>query len=341
MPHRANERGHLDYEVDGYERIMSAFYENQFLWAGALLGAGLTAVAAPLRSADVPAEPMWVLHVDCDALRPTSVGHYLIGEMEKPDAQGQLAAFQTLFSFDPRKELHGLTLYSSSNAPDDGLLLVYADFDPERLVTLAKAAKDSQSTPYKAHVIYNWLDQRKQAANGVPPRTYAAIAGKRLVVFGQQEKRVAEALDVLDQATPNLAASKALANLGTTGNGCFIEASARKLKLADSTPTAAVARLAKSLSLRVGETNRQVTATLSMEANDEGIATQAATVVQGLLAMVRLQKDKPEAGRLAEALSLKQAGATVVATLVMPAAEVVGLLRTETEKKARQEPEKN
>jgi hypothetical protein len=305
-----------------------------------VLAAGMAAEAAPLRSADVPAEPAWVLHVDCDAMRSTSVGHYLIAEMEKPDAQGKLAAFQTLFSFDPRKELHGLTLYSTGKGPDDGLLLVYADFDPERLVTLAKAAKDSQSTPYKSHVIYNWLDQRKQATNGATARTYAAIAGKRLVVFAQQEKRVTEALDVLDGAVPNLSASKALPNLGTTGNGCFIEACARKLQLADSTPTAAVARLAKSLFLRVGETNRQVTATLSMEASDEGIAKQAATVVQGLLAVVKLQKDKPEAGRLAEALSLKQDGATVVATLAMPAAEVVGLLRTDTEKKAQQKPEK-
>ena len=101
---------------------------------------------------------MWVLHVDCDGMRPTAIGQFLLAEMDKPEAQAKFAAFQTIFNFDPRKQLHGLTLYSTGKAPEDGVLLVYADFDPERLVTMAKAAKDYQSTTYKQHVIHNWID---------------------------------------------------------------------------------------------------------------------------------------------------------------------------------------
>ena len=52
--------------------------------------AGLPASAGPLQRADVPAEPAWVLHVDCDSLRPTAIGQYLLTEMEKPDARGQV-----------------------------------------------------------------------------------------------------------------------------------------------------------------------------------------------------------------------------------------------------------
>ena len=44
------------------------------LCAGALLGLGLSAVASPLLRTDVAAEPAWVAHVACDALRPTAVG---------------------------------------------------------------------------------------------------------------------------------------------------------------------------------------------------------------------------------------------------------------------------
>ena len=139
--------------------------------------AGLPAWAGPLQRADVPAEPAWVLHLDCDSLRPTAIGQYILSEMEKPEAQAKLAAFQTIFNFDPRKQLHGLTLYSTGKAPEDGVLLVYADFDADRLVTLAKAAKDYQSTTYKQHVIHNWIDDKKKAKHGVKPRVYAAIQG--------------------------------------------------------------------------------------------------------------------------------------------------------------------
>jgi hypothetical protein len=308
--------------------------------AGALATIGVTAMAAPLQRADVPAEPMWVLHVDCDALRPTAVGHYLLAEMDKPDAQAKFAVFQTLFSFDPRKQLHGLTLYSSGKAPEDGVLLVYADFDAERLVTLAKAATDSRSTAYKQHVIYNWIDDKKKAKNGVKPRTYAAVQGNRAVIFSQQETRVAQALDVLDRATANLSSSGVFPQLGASGDTSFIAASARKLELPDSTPNAAIFRLAKLLRLQVGEANHQIAATLSMETNDEDVAKQAASVVQGLLALAKLQTGKPEASKLADALSLKQDGATVVASLAMPAADVINLLKAEADKQAQKKAEK-
>ena len=298
-------------------------------------------MAAPLQRADVPAEPTWVLHVDCDALRPTAVGQYLLAEMDKPDAQSKFAVFQTLFSFDPRKQLHGLTLYSSGNAPEDGVLLVYADFDPERLVTLAKAAQESRNTTYKQHVIYNWIDDKKKAKNGVKPRTYAAIQGAHVVIFAQQEAWVAKALDVLDRAAPNLSNGNVFPQLGAAGDASFIAASARKLDLPESTPNAAIFRLAKLMRLQVGEANRQVTATLSIETNDEDVAKQVAFVVQGVVALAKLQKEKPEAGKLAEALSLKQDGASVVATLAMPAADAINILKADAERKAQKKAEKD
>ena len=93
--------------------------------------------------------------------------------------------------------------------------------------------------------------------------------------------------------------------------------------------------------LDVGETNRTVTARLNIETSDASVAKQTAAVAQGFLALVKLQRDKPEAGKLAEALSLKQDGASLAATLAMPAADVAALLKSDTDKKAPQKPEKN
>ncbi len=169
-----------------------------------LAAAGLNADGSPLKRADVAADPAWVLHLDCDALRPTTVGQYIQSEMNKPEAQAKLAVFQSLVSFDLRTQLHGLTLYGASDSPKDGVLLIYADFDAERLVNLAKATNDSQSAAYKQHVVYNWLDDHRKAKDGVKPRVYAAIAGNR-IVFGQRQEGVSRALDVLDGAVATLA----------------------------------------------------------------------------------------------------------------------------------------
>ena len=100
------------------------------------------------------------------------------------------------FSFDPRTALRGVTLYSTGAAPEDGVLIVYADFDPGRLTTLAKAAKDYQSAPHRGYIIHNWIDEKKVHKSGGTAWTYAAINGNR-VIFAQKEDRVAKALDAM------------------------------------------------------------------------------------------------------------------------------------------------
>ena len=300
-----------------------------------LAAAGLPAWAGPLQRADVPADPAWVLHVDCDGMRPTAIGQYLLAEMEKPEAQAKFAAFQTIFNFDPRKQLHGLTLYSTGKAPEDGVLLVSADFDADRLVTMAKAAKDYKSTPYKQHVIHNWIDEKKKGKGDVKPRVYAAIQGGHVVIFAQQEARVAQALDVLDRVAPNLAGSGVFPQLGASGGSGFLQAAARKLDFVDGDPNAAFLRLAKTARLQIGEAQGQLKATLNLETSDEAVAQQMASVGQGLLVLMKLQNNNPGSVKLAEALALKQDGAGVVATMAISTDEAIELMKADAARKAQ------
>jgi hypothetical protein len=302
--------------------------------------AGLTAFAGPLQRADVAAEPNLVVHLDCDNLRTSGVGQWLLSEMDKPEAQAKFAAVQVMFNFDPRKQLHGLTLYSNGKTPQDGVLLVYADIDADRLTTMVKAAKEYQSTPYKQHVIHNWLDDNKKASNGVKPRVFASIQSGHIVVIGQQEARVAQALDVLDHTTPNLAGSGVFPQLGVSNSGSLLQAAARKLDLPNSEPSAALFRLAKLARLQVGEAQGQLRGTLNLEASNEEIAQQMVTVGNGLVALMKLQKDNPGSAKLAEALSLKQDGASIVVSLAVPTAEAIEIVKADAARKAQKKAEK-
>src|SRR5271155_3063307 len=187
--------------------IMNSYLSKITLGAGCAGVAGPGAHGAPLRRVDVASDPVWVLHVDCDALRPTAVGQFILSEMDKAGAGSKLAAFEAIFGVDPRKQLHGVTVYSGGQQ-EEGVLLVYADFDPNRLEMLAQSADDPKSTRHNSHVIHSWIDNKKKPKDGVQPRTYAAIEGSR-VIFGQREDVVAAALDVLDGTAANLASSKA------------------------------------------------------------------------------------------------------------------------------------
>jgi hypothetical protein len=314
--------------------LKTAFY------ACGLAAAGLPALAGPFQRADVAAEAAWVVHVDCDSLRPTAIGQYILAEMEKPEAKAKLAEAQAMFSFDPRKQLHGLTLYSTGKVPEEGVLLVHGDFDPDRLITMVSGAQDYQNTPFKKHVIHNWIDDKKKPVKGVMPRVYAAIQGTHIIVFAQQEARVAQALDVLDGASPNLTANGAFPQMGASGSTSIIQAAARRLDLPDSTPHAAILRLAKGARLQVGEGRGKIQAILSLETSDPDVAQQMATVGQGLLALLKLQRDNPGSLKIAEGLSLRQDGAGVVATLAIPTGEVIELMKADAARKAQKQAEK-
>jgi len=292
--------------------------------------------ATPLQRSDIAADPTWVLHLDCDRLRPTAVGQHILAETEKPEAQNKLAAFQAMFKFDLRTQLHGLTLYSVGDTPEEGVLLVYADFDPEHLATIAKGANDYKDLTHNDHVIHSWIDDSKKEKNhGSKSRTYAAAQGSRVLIFGQRQTAVAKALDVLDLSSANLSSSKSFPALES--KTAFLQAAVQKISANGSDPNAAVFRLSKSIRFEIGEDQRQVTAKLQLTANDDDVAKQIASVGQGLVSLMKLQKDRPEASKLAEVLSLKQEASDVIVSFSIPAGDAIGLMKADAARKAKKD----
>lgn len=306
----------------------------KFTFAAAFAGAcSLPLAAAPLQRTDVAATSAWVLHLDLDALRPTVIGQHILSEADKPEAKAKLAIFQTLFNFDLRTQLHGVTLYGSSPAPEDGVLVLYADFDPARLVTLAQAAKDYQSSPHGQNVIHNWIDDKKKPKDGVKPRVFAAIQGNR-VIFGQRGETVARALEVVEGSLQNLSSGTNFSELGVAGNGHFIEAAALKMKLPDGDPNAAILKMSKSVQIVLGESAQQLNGRLTLVADNEEVAGSVQSIMQGLLSLARLQTDKPESVQVANAITLAQDGSRVAGNLILPATEVVKMMKADAARKA-------
>ena len=217
--------------------------------------------------------------------------------------------------------------------------MVYADFDADHLVVLAKGAENYQSSQHNRHIIHSWIDDKKKGKNGIKPRVYAAIQGNR-VIFGQREDRVASALDVLDGAAPSLAGSTAFADLGAAGSPDFIQAAARKMDLPDSDPNAAILKLSKTVQLVLSEKQQQCQGTLTLEAESAEVAGHVLAIAQGLVALMKLQPDKPESAQLANAMVITQDGAKVVGKLVLPASEAVQIMKADAARKAAAKPAK-
>jgi hypothetical protein len=289
--------------------------------------------ASPFNPKDVAADPALLLHVDCDAIRTSSIGKAILSE---PDVKKQLAAVGAFLDFDVSTQLHGLTVYTTEAHPKDGALIVYADFDPKRLLTLAQATEGFQGVTNGSHVIYSWLDHKKKAKEGERPRVFGAIES-HCVVFGQEESHLAEALAVMDGTAPSFS-GKQLPE-AEAGESILLEGVLLKFDFDDANAQAAIFKMSKSVRLKLSEVASNMTAHVRFEAADTNSATQIASIAQGLLALLKLQTSDPDATKLANALAIKQDGPAVGLTISVPSSELTSDLDDlikEGEQKAEQ-----
>jgi hypothetical protein len=292
-----------------------------------VLASSLVALATPLQRTLLPADVAWWVHVDIDRLKQTEVGRFIFGELDKPEAQARFAAFQAIFNFDPRHNLRACVLYGRGQKPEDAVLLLHGGFDAERLLTLARAGQNYQSTPHRHHAVHGWTDRKHAAQEGEKPRRYGAIHPGGWVVMGQTQTRVTEALDVLDGLTPSLASSNDFSQWTVDTSQTAVLAAARRIEGLDADPRAAFLKHSSQYSLAIGETGAALFAEVCLTTNDEATAEQVCAIVHGLKALVTLKRDDPNAAKIASGLSIAQTGAQVVISLQLASAEVVQALQ--------------
>jgi len=295
--------------------------------AGGCLLLAIAAVAGSLQPSNVMSDPVWVVHLDLDSLRQTSIGRQLLVELDKPEAQKKLEAFQSVFNLDPRKDLHGVTLYSATKSEPDGVALAYGDFDSERLLTLVQANQDYEVTAHGTNKIHSWIDEKKKSRDG-DQRTFGAIHGGKVLILGRKESRIAEALDVLNGKQQNLSTNKTFAQLGAGGTGAFLTGGARALELPGNDLGAAVLNQAKLVLLNARETQDQAELKLTVETANAETAKQVGDVCRGLVAVLTLQTDKPEAVKLAKAIAVDQNVSAVLVKFTMPTGDLIDLIKS-------------
>lgn len=284
-----------------------------------LSGCASLASASPINRAHVAAQPQWVFHVDCDALRPTQLGQAFFAEIQKPEVQQKLAGFPVILNFDPRKSLHGLTLYSTGPYEDEPVLLVYGETNAKAFAALAATKTNHTTYRHGRNTIQSWAYQRKREAR----RMYAAASGP-VIVYGRRAENVAAALDVLEGAAslrksglfPHLAQSKSPV-VGATG----------PFQVDESQPGASLLKFAKASRFEMAEANQRVNASWTVETGSDQTAGNVASLAQGLRIVLRLQSHKPGLAKLAQHAVLTQSGANAVCSWSLPPEEAIEVLK--------------
>jgi hypothetical protein len=279
-------------------------------------------LASPFNGKDVASDPATILHFDCDVIRTSAIGQSVLSQ---PEVQDKLASVGALFDFDFLKQLHGITFYTTVAHSKDGVFLVYADFDIDRLLAKAQTLNDFHGATNGSHVIYSWLSEKWKRREGGTARAYGAISGHR-VILSQSESRLADALDVMEGKARGFEGKNDLAP-ASSGEAILLQAALLKIDVDNAQGPAAIFTMSKSTRLKVSEANNNTTAAIRFETADNDAAAQVNVIAQGLLGMLKMASDNTNAMKLANSIAIAKDGLAVGVTLSIPSSKMIEMMK--------------
>ncbi len=294
------------------------------------LAAALPCRAEPLAASRVAADAKWVAHVDFEAARAAILAQEVWKRwLNRGVARDVLRRLDRAVGTDLLDELRGVTFYGSSFDAADGVVLVRAKVDRERIQSLLGRNATHRVTTFGRHSLHAWvqkIDDRMQAA------VIGCFARDDLMVLGRDSRRVEHALQVLDGTSPSLASAPSpLASEAPPGT-VFHVAAAHVSGFASAGLPFVSPLLGHSELVRIsaGESDEDLVVQVELAARSVEAAGYIRDVILGLRAMAALERSDDEAVQSAlRALRVAARETTVSVTWRAPGEEIMDLIERE------------
>jgi hypothetical protein len=275
----------------------------------AVLALAAVGRAEPLDLKQVAADAKWVMHVDVDALRASAVvqkAYKKCLEMQKEAAQ-HMDKLPGMIGMDPRKDLHGITVYGKDLDKRKGVLIVHAGVNQQLLKEKAAKAPEHKMTKCGDYELHSWAMKGPHGAQTIT----GAFFKPNVMVFGGSQEAVSDALSVLAGKSAGITGADApLA--GRTLPGSVLVARAAAV---DPNTRCPVLKQADSFRIALGENQGQSFYRARVNMKSTEAVDQVKTITAGFRAVVSLNKNMaPEVLKLIDGLKVAGEGKTLSIT---------------------------
>lgn len=242
-------------------------------------------LAAPFDPKQVPAEAKWVLHIDADVTKASTVGTAIIDELlSRPDAQQGLDALEALAGFNIPRDIHGVTLYGRAFGEENNVILLNGVFDVNRILGVLELSPSYSNEAYSDKEIVSWEDKGKTM--------FGSFATSDIIVLARSAESVKLALDVFAKKGSTMDKLADEAKLPGASVLAYVKGSGLA-ELAKARGASPVLAHAESAWLVVGEDDKkQMYAKGHVESPDSQQSTRLFRAAEGIRAIVALQATK-------------------------------------------------
>ncbi len=292
----------------------------------ALLAVGVSVAAGPVQRREVAADAKWLLHLDADAFRKTSLGGQFVSDVLDPKSAQAKTDLKAGLDFDlDWRKVHSITAYGNQHGPQGdpkGVLLVRSDLQVQPALERAVAG----NVP---NLKVERIDAKPAALYQLNSDVWVTFRPGGLAIASKSRESLEKAVAILAGERPNLTSTSSFEGYPATTFGFFMLGVAEGLvQDADLPPNAAVLKKAEGGRLVIGEKGDNLAVKLDVKTASVEVAQQIQQVAQGLLALGALNADqKPDLGTLVQGASVTQNGALVSVSVELPVAKVLNRIK--------------
>lgn len=272
----------------------------------AALSFAATALAEPLDVAKVPAKAVWLMHVDVDAARASTVLQKMEARMLKkhPHLEQMMAMCGGMIGMDVRKDLHDVTVYGLDTDKHNAVMIVHAKADRKKLEAMVEKAKDHVTSDHRGYTLHGWTHKGWRQSEGKP--VVGAFHDDSTMVFARTKGQVEQAIDVLDGKGDSLTEKSPLA--GRVRPGTILVGRASEVNPDTKCP---VLKEAKGFRVAMGEHEGTSFYRALLEMKSAESAEQAKAVTEGMVALGSLSfGGEPAAMKLVQGVESMTRGDT-------------------------------
>ncbi len=256
-----------------------------------LVGSDATTVAAPLDLSRVAADSKWMMHLDMDAARDSTIVQRAYERATKmhPHAENMISIFSGMTGMDPRKDLHDVTVYGFDTDKRNAVMIVCADAKREFLNKMVEKAANHKKTEYRSYTLHSWT--QKGWPRGWSGSVVGAFFKDSIMVFARTEAGVQAALDLLDGSSTKSVRATGSMLAGRTRPGSIMIA--RSVEV-DPDTRCPVLKQGSAFRVALGESSGSFFYRAQLDMKNAAAAGQVEDVVKGFIALAALKYGSDE-----------------------------------------------
>lgn len=248
-----------------------------------IIGISPEVFAGDFNHTQVPSKSQLYMHFDADAFKRSQLGKFILDHVGK-EAE-KIDAFALLTQFDPRKDLHGITVSGVvvGNEPL-GTVLVTGNYKKPQLMALLETSstvKKEQVGGVEILTLSNEIEG-EQDNN----QSFGSFFDKNHFLLSNDRKELLHAIKVLAKKAPSLKVNRLKKNAAEKGDYYF--SGLLQMKGITVPPEANFMENVVTVETSVGENKNNFLVSLQMVTANEEAADQLQLIMQGFVALAHL-----------------------------------------------------